>query len=290
MGSLDESMQAPRLLLCTDLDRTLIPNGPQPETAQAREYFAMLVAQPQVTLAYVTGRHRQLVEQAIEQYDLPRPDFVIADVGSSVYRLSGNDWEYQPAWERLISTDWRGNSAEQLHGLMAGIDHIQLQEAEKQNSHKLSYYVALNVDRQAIMAQMRDRLAQHSIAAHLIWSVDEAQGVGLLDVLPASAGKRQAIEFLIQQLGYAQAETVFAGDSGNDIDVLCSPVQSVLVANADRQVRDTALACVGKHRREASLYLASGDFMQMNGNYSAGILEGVAHFIPAARLWMRGEA
>ena len=44
------------LLLCTDLDRTLIPNGPQPESAQAREHFARFAAHPQVTLAYVSGR------------------------------------------------------------------------------------------------------------------------------------------------------------------------------------------------------------------------------------------
>ncbi|MEJ2621733.1 MAG: haloacid dehalogenase, partial [Candidatus Thiodiazotropha sp.] len=31
-----------KLLLCTDLDRTLIPNGSQPESAGAREAFKQL--------------------------------------------------------------------------------------------------------------------------------------------------------------------------------------------------------------------------------------------------------
>ena len=47
-----------RLLLCTDLDRTLIPNGPQPESPGARDRFAALAGSPHVVLAYVTGRHR----------------------------------------------------------------------------------------------------------------------------------------------------------------------------------------------------------------------------------------
>ena len=34
-----------RLLLCTDLDRTLIPNGPQPESPGARAHFATLAAE-----------------------------------------------------------------------------------------------------------------------------------------------------------------------------------------------------------------------------------------------------
>ena len=46
-----------RLLLCTDLDRTLIPNGTQPESPRARELFKRLVSHEEVTLVYVTGRH-----------------------------------------------------------------------------------------------------------------------------------------------------------------------------------------------------------------------------------------
>ena len=68
-----------RLLLCTDLDRTVLPNGPQPEPAGARRCFAAFAACPEVTLAYVTGRHRHLVEQAIHDYGLPRPDVVFSD-------------------------------------------------------------------------------------------------------------------------------------------------------------------------------------------------------------------
>ena len=54
-----------RLLICTDLDRTLLPNGVQPESPGARRRFAALASRPEVTLVYVTGRHRALVEQAI---------------------------------------------------------------------------------------------------------------------------------------------------------------------------------------------------------------------------------
>ncbi len=72
------------LLLCTDLDRTLIPNGAQPESPQARGRFNGLVRQPHITLVFVTGRDRGLVEQAIGEYGLPSPEFVIADAGSSI--------------------------------------------------------------------------------------------------------------------------------------------------------------------------------------------------------------
>ena len=40
-----------QLLLCTDLDRTVLPNGPQSESQGARTLFAALAARPEVTLA-----------------------------------------------------------------------------------------------------------------------------------------------------------------------------------------------------------------------------------------------
>lgn len=39
----------------------------------------------------------------------------------------------------------------------------------------------------------------------------------------------------------------------------------------------------------AAFYLARGEFLGMNGNYSAGIIEGVAHYHPRARLWMEQD-
>lgn len=278
-----------RLLLCTDLDRTLLPNGSELESKQARKKFNQLIKHPQVTLVYVTGRHQKLVEQAIDEYQLPQADYVIADVGSTIYEITGRDWHYLDAWEKVFNRDWQGKSANELRDLLGDINEIQLQEKSKQNTHKLSYYVPLNFNYQQIMSAMKKLLRQQSIAANLIWSIDKAANTGLLDVLPVSAGKRQAIEFLMQQLDFDYAETVFAGDSGNDICVMSSPIQSVLVANADNDVRGEAIKLARANHQDETLYLARGNFMGMNGNYSAGILEGVAHYMPQAELWFKGE-
>ena len=72
------------LLVCTDLDRTLLPNGPQPESPRARRLFHRLAERPEVTIAYVTGRDRQLLLDAISSYDLPWPDYAVGDVGANI--------------------------------------------------------------------------------------------------------------------------------------------------------------------------------------------------------------
>jgi sucrose-6F-phosphate phosphohydrolase len=271
-----------RFLLCTDLDRTLIPNGKQPESPQAMERFKRLVNCKEVTLVYVTGRHRALIEQAIAEFDLPRPDFAIADVGTTIYRIDSSGWRQWDEWDAQIAPDWQGLTHDELYRLLSVFPALRLQEKEKQNRHKLSFYVPLDTDVKRLIEEMDVRLKYSDIKANLIWSIDEKAELGLLDVLPVSANKLHAIRFLMQQQGFFHENTVFAGDSGNDLDVLLSDIPAVLVANADAEVKSLAA-----NAHKDTLYIAGGGYLDMNGNYSAGILEGVAHYLPEADAWLR---
>jgi HAD superfamily hydrolase (TIGR01484 family) len=275
------------MLLCTDLDRTLLPNGVQPESARARGLFADLAARREVVLAYVTGRHLGLVQRAIGNYRLPLPDFVISDVGTRIYRRPHGPWELDTGWEQEIDSDWGGKGHRQLRALFADLNTLRLQGADRQNRHKLSYFVPLQTDVEALLHTMQQRLAVENVQAELIWSIDEPAGIGLLDVLPASATKLHAVEFLRRELGLDYADCLFAGDSGNDLPVLASAVPAVLVANASAEVREAALHAAREHGHEDRLYLARGGLLEMNGNYSAGILEGVEHYHPR---YLRGLA
>lgn len=264
-----------RFLLCTDLDRTLIPNGTQPESAGVRERFNRLVCRKDVMLAYVTGRHRRLIEQAIVDFQLPQPDYVIADVGSTIYRIGAHGWQQWNEWQVHIAPDWRGMSYHEVFCLLSVFPLIELQAKEKQNRYKLSFNVPLETDMQVLLGEMETRLMRAGIKANLIWSIDEEAGTGLLDILPARANKLHAIRFLMQKSGFSLKDTLFAGDSGNDLDVLLSDIPSVLVANADEQIKGRAA-----NSSLDTLYIAKGGYLGMNGNYCAGILEGAAHYWP----------
>ncbi len=276
-----------RLLLCTDLDRTLIANGAQAESKGALSLFRQLVSREDVTLAYVSGRHRALIEQAIAQFDLPTPDFVIADVGSTIYQVMPSGWQPNEAWCTQIAPDWQGLAHDDLCRLLADLPALHLQPRERQNRHKLSYHVALAEDAPSLIRAVHARLKDADIKANLIWSVDEPAHMGLLDVLPASANKLHAIRFLMAQQGFQDDHTLFAGDSGNDLDVLLSGIPAVLVANADPQVKSQVAAA--NSANTANLYQAKGGYLGMNGNYSAGILEGVAHYHPALDAWLGAQ-
>lgn len=270
-----------RLLICTDLDRTLIPNGPQPEPNCARKRFAELVARPEITLAYVSGRHRALIEDAIVTYRLPTPDFVIGDVGTTIYRVGPElAWAHLDAWEEQIARDWAGHTHEELRAALRDVPHLRLQERSKQNRLKLSFYLPMYAEIDELAAAVLARLEPLGVKARLVWSVDDIADIGLLDVLPAGASKLHAIEALMRDQGFDYDHTVFCGDSGNDLEVLASRVPAVLVANSRPDVQDLALELADEAGTLPWLYIAEGGFLGMNGNYAGGMLEGIAHYHP----------
>ena len=276
------------ILLCSDLDRTLIPNGTQGESPQARPALLKLAAHPNLQLAYVSGRDRQLVKNAISEFGLPKPDFVIGDVGTTLYHLAGEQWQLDQTWQHELARDWRGRNHDDIAGLLVDLKHGHptLQPPEKQNAFKISFYTNIAVDARKLKEDIAEILNNHNVRANIIWSRDDAEHIGLLDILPSRANKLQAIRFLMATKGIREDAVVFAGDSGNDLDVLTSGLPSILVRNAADDVRQTAVDQLSGQGWEDRLYSAKGGFGGMNGNYSAGVIEGVAHFFPEMADWI----
>ncbi len=275
------------MLVCTDLDRTLLPNGSEPESPRARERFMSVAARSETTIAYVTGRHLELALEAIADYDLPRPDFLVSDVGTSIYTFELDEWKLDVSWHADIAESWRGKSREDVESILQGAGDLRLQPPAKQAKFKVSYYTPSSLEGSPLLNRLERQLEQAGVSASLIWSRDELANVGLLDVLPKRATKRHAVEFLIENGEFSTEEALFAGDSGNDLPVLGSGIPTVLVANASESVRREAVRLATEAGTSELLYLARGDFLGMNGNYSAGILEGLVHFRPGAAEWFR---
>jgi sucrose-6-phosphatase len=288
-----------QLLLCTDLDRTLIPNGDRQESENARRRFAEVACRPEITLVYVSGRDRNLVEKAIAEFAIPEPGWVIGDVGSSLYQLQPNhraggqsdhagkpSWLFSRAWQEEISLDWPGFARKQIAETLKDFGELVPQEPERQGSYKLSYYLPIGFELEKLRSKITSKHEERGVHSCLIYSVDPQTQQGLLDVMPLRATKLHAVEFLMKQLGITAANTVFAGDSGNDMPILTSSVPSVLVANADPDIIEEARSCSIEKGTSEFLYLAKGNFLGMNGNYSAGILEGLAHYHPETKGWI----
>ena len=282
------------ILLCCDLDRTLIPNGREEESPGARPRLARFCAHPAVELVFVSGRDLQLVLDGVDEWSLPQPDYIIGDVGTTIYaprsHAGDGDWVHWRAWTDEIAPYWNGLTHDDIGEVFADITAIRPQETSKQGTFKASYYVDREVNQGVLDAELHGRLWRHGMDARLVWSVDEAADVLLLDVLPSGASKLHAIEFLIQHLAFDERRALFAGDSGNDLHALGSHINGVLVANAAPDVKERARDMVRAGALEDTLYLARGGLFGMNGNYAAGVLEGLVHYLPETRALMALQA
>jgi hypothetical protein len=173
--------------------------------------------------------------------------------------------------------------------LLSGLEceSFCLQPEKNQNSHKISYYTRLSEDPLRLRNRIAGILGHHGILTQLIFSRDNSQQRGLLDILPRKANKLLAIRFLMIAEKFESMRTVFVGDSGNDLDVLTSGLPSIIVKNAASDVRRTALDRLKRMGMQYRLYLARGGVMKMNGNYAAGVIEGLMHFFPEIAGWLQ---
>ena len=73
-------------ILASDLDGTLIPLEGDSQNQADLQTLADKLDQQGVTLVYSTGRHFASAAQAIDQFNLPQPDWLICDVGTSIFR------------------------------------------------------------------------------------------------------------------------------------------------------------------------------------------------------------
>lgn len=278
----------PKIFLCCDLDRTVLPNGSAPLSDHANDIFKAIVAMDEITLAYVSGRDLGLIRSAISEFDIPFPDMAVGDVGTTLFEaVTGDngkqDFELVKEWTDEIAPDWQGFENADLAAMVTDLDGIRLQEDGKQSNYKLSFYADVNVNHELLAGKMRQRFKAENLNVEIIWSVDEENNIGLVDVLPANATKSHAVRFMMQSRGVTRDRTLYAGDSGNDASVLTSEIPAVLVKNAMNDVRRSIVSKSRQNGTENSRYIAKGDFFGLNGNYVSGILEGLYHFHPSLR-------
>lgn len=257
-------------VLATDLDGTLIPLDGNDANRRDLQVLAGQLTEQDVTLTFVTGRHLAIVETAIDLYHLPRPKWIICDVGSTIYRDSPQGWQEIADYRDHLASLCAPLPLAELHRHLSGLDSLTLQEEEKQRPFKLSFYVeASSLD--ASTAQVVNWIIENDAPWSHIASIDPFTGNGLIDLLPRGVSKAFALEWWREHCGFATSEIVFAGDSGNDLAALIAGYRSIIVVNADRQLA----AEVELHHKQQSwtdrLFLATEPA-------TSGVLQGTRAF------------
>lgn len=254
-------------VLATDLDGTFIPLQGDEQNRRDLHTLARLLVANNVQLVYVTGRHYRSVAQAMDDVELPPPDWMICDVGTSLFQRQPSG-EFRPVaqYREHLSEIAAGVPTRQLQRRLEPIDGLRLQEEEKQGEFKLSYYVV--ADRLAATAKrVQEELSAAEAPYSLIQSVDPFTNDGLIDLLPSGVSKAHALAWWARFVALDPSAIVYAGDTGNDLAALVAGYRAIVVGNAERSLAQQVHEEHQHQQWQDRLYLA-------RGHATSGVLEG----------------
>lgn len=229
-------------LLATDLDNTLVGND-----AATRDLFLHFRHLPyDVALVYITGRHFYSALQLIKERQLPMPDVLVTDVGTSIYEIPHAKEDVK--WCTYLNEDWQPEAILQVASRFPSLVRQSLPHQKR-----ISFYTS-SVE---VVKEFEQCLKEQQIPHRLIYSSHRD-----VDVLPVSSGKGQALAYILENYAAPHVKLLIAGDSGNDEAMLSLGYPSVIVGNAGEDLA---------HMTHPDLYRAKE-------HYAAGIIEAWTHF------------
>jgi sucrose-6F-phosphate phosphohydrolase len=239
----------PIRLFSPDLDGTLLGN---PEAAwRFTERWSALDRGRRPLLAYNTGRTIADTQALVATGHLPEPDFIIGSVGTELHdSLYNRSAEYRAQFGE-------GWDLPLIDAIVGAVPGIRRQPAESSRAFKSSWHWvrAPRTELENLEARLRcDRLQ-----VLVIYSCRY-----FLDIVPARAGKGNALAWLCQRLSISLSNVLVAGDTANDTTMFLLPgVRGIVVENALPEL----LAATVK----SSIFVARQPMAD-------GVLEGLTHY------------
>lgn len=199
-----------------------------------------------------TGRRLDNALAKLRKHKIPQPDVLISGQGTEIHYAP--NLTQDTIWERHINHLWAPPAVRET---LREIPGLSLQPKKHQSPFKISYYI----DTSVISGQQVRQLLQHNEqAVNVLVSFGQ-----YLDVLPLRASKGLALRWCSEQLDFPLQNTLVAGVTGADADMLRGNTLGTVVDN--------------RHTSELS------DLANIDGIYfseascAAGILDAMAHYV-----------
>ena len=259
-------MSKPKILV-SDLDGTLIPLPKVEQNFQDLVIIKELREVHRFDLVFATGRHFESVLNAIDQYDLPEPDWIICEVGTMICQRIDGSFQTVFDYQKQLEEICQGVTRDKIVKSLEALDGLQLQPEENQTDFKISYWCDRK-ELNKLVVQINEIQERESFPYRCLGSFDPFGDLGLIDILPAEVNKAYALNWLANFLEESLDAFVYAGDSGNDIAALVAGFYSILVGNATDHLRSEIAALLEEKGLHNRCYFAKG-------LATSGVLEGI---------------
>ncbi len=238
------------LLLASDLDGTLLGGDHE----EKHELYNILSVNPALRLVFVTGRGLPSVLPLLEDPFIPRPDYIIADVGATV--VDGkNLLPVEPIHSEIFSR-WPGEDL--VRGRLKQVPHLKEQVVPMQG--RCSYYL-----HEALDISLVEKIAG-DVGCDVIVSAGK-----FLDVLPGGVNKGFTLRKLMEMLQVPEEEVLVAGDTLNDLSLFQTGYRGVVVGGAEAELLE---ATAGQSQVFQAERKGCGGILQALHHYNA-VFDGI---------------
>ena len=200
------------MLLATDLDGTFLGGTP----LQKQQLYRFINDDKAIQLVFVSGRGLASILPLFNEPFMPRPTFIICDVGATV--VNGNTLEAIEPIQSLIEERWPGE--EIISGLLTNVKGLVPQNVPQQR--RCSYFFNEHTD----LDDLKYKVKQ--LNCDLVFSAGK-----FADVLPKDINKGYTLQMLAKQCHFPAEEILVAGDTFNDLSLFATGYKGVVVGNAE---------------------------------------------------------
>jgi sucrose-phosphate synthase len=204
-----------------------------------------------IIFGIATGRRLDDALATLRQYNIPKPDVLISGQGTEIHYAP--NLTRSAVWERHINHLWNPQA---IRDILKELPGLEMQPKHQQSDFKISYYINHEV---ADIHEIRQALLRNEQAVNTVFSFGQ-----FLDVLPVRASKGLALRWCAEQLGFPLQNTLVAGVTGADADMLRGNTLGVVVDN--------------RHLGELSDLSSVENIYFAKKQYAAGILEAMEHY------------
>lgn len=204
-------------ILATDLDGTFLGGD---ETDRLELYHFLKTHSEDVVLVFVSGRDIPFIQRIIETPGMPRPDYIIGDVGTTI--VDGTDFKPVAQVQDWVDGIW-GGANERIRKLLQNEPGLELQPGEF--DRRVSYYF----EPELLKDSARQKVEQAGF--------DVIQSAEMyFDVMPKGVSKGPALLKLIDAMGWDRDRVMVAGDTLNDLSMFETGLKGVAVGNSEAKL------------------------------------------------------
>lgn len=235
-------------MIVTDIDQNLLGDDDS-----LTKFIDMIQRQRRsVSFAVATGRSIDNALAVLKRHGIPQPDVLISSLGTDIHY--GKALNRDDRWADHIDHDWSGR---RVRHVLSEVPGLLLQERRQQSPFKISYFY------DAALAPTADEiitlLHQREVTANVTLSFGQ-----YLDILPPRASKGLAVRYVANRLEIPLEQTLVAGGSGADEDMMRGNTLAVVVSN--------------RHHEELSALAEVDRIFFASQSYAGGIMEAVEYY------------